>query len=161
MLRQTIQWVLFLATVNLSMNCFAAVMPIKGYREWKTDKILAATTQTNVTRALLVKAKTEGQKSNAETLDRELTQLQWNLDAAKDLSVTDYFVLYLSQQTAADRFQQAAPKLNTVEIAELMEAYANTLGRTSPIEAVSLRSSPTSSRHKLPVQATQSRDSLK
>ena len=148
---------------NHGMTSAQNVSAIKGFHDWKIDKIQIAQAQTNVARNLLLKAKSEGLKSNIDTLDREINQLQWNLDITKDLSVADYVVLYLSHLNQGDRFQQAAAKLGTPEVAELMEAYANSLGTSSnPADLVTLRTSPAASLQKLPVQATgHSREPIK
>ena len=47
---------------------------------------------------------------------------------AKDLTVADYFVLYLSQHPSDRRFQDAASKMSVSEVAELMESYAKAIG---------------------------------
>ena len=71
--------------------------------------------------------------------------------------MTDYFVLYLSQQTATDRFHQAAQKMNTKEVTELMEAYANTLD-TSPSDSIVQPVTPQAAiPAKLPIQAIQAK----
>jgi hypothetical protein len=149
---------LILIMMFFSVATSFASTSIKGYREWKVDKVQVALGQTASTRTLLQKAKAEGQKTNVDSLERQLTQLQWNLDVAKDLSVTDYFVLYLSQLSQSDRFQQAAQKLSSSEVAELMEAYANTLGSSTPAETVTRQISPAPILQRLPVQAGQGRD---
>ncbi len=161
----------FLASLIASLLTFVSLASahavplangIKGFREWKIDKIQIAQAQTNNTRNLLLKAKADGLKSNVETLEREINQLQWNLDITKDLSVADYVVLYLSHLNQSDRFQQAATKLSTAEVAELMEVCVNSLGTPTPADAVTLHSSPASSPRQLPTQATrQTREPLK
>lgn len=105
-----------------------AASDLKGYREWKSDKIQSVMNRINSTRNLVTKAKTENNNKNAQALERQLSQEQWNLEVAKDLSVTDYFVLYLTQQNQRDRFYRAATKLNPAEVAELMEAYSKAIG---------------------------------
>ena len=160
---------IFAITSLISLFSFASnhsvstVPGIKGFHDWKIEKIQVAQTQTTAARNLLLKAKADGLKSNVETLDREISQLQWNLDITKDLSVADYVVLYLSHLNQTDRFQQAAAKLSTSEVAELMEAYANSLGNSqTPAESVTLKVSPTANLRRLPIQATgQSREPLK
>ena len=47
---------------------------------------------------------------------------------AKDLSVTDYFVGYLTKmQDKKAAFNEVAGKLTAEEVAELMSAYANSV----------------------------------
>lgn len=112
---------------------------VKGFREWKSEKIQLAMQQALNIRNMILRTKSNGPSKNLEALERQLTQLNWNLEVSKELSVTDYFVLYLSQQPQKDRFKMAAGKLTTAEIADLMQAYAQSLN-SSPnpaTEAVS------------------------
>ncbi|HEY1079089.1 MAG TPA: hypothetical protein VGE46_03295, partial [Bdellovibrio sp.] len=53
---------------------------------------------------------------------------QYALELAKDLSVTDYFVGYLTKiQDKKSAFNEVAGKLSAEEVAELMTAYANSV----------------------------------
>lgn len=100
---------------------------IQSFREWKADKIKAVIQQTMVMRNTVLKTKTFGPAKSLPALEKQLSQLNFNLEVAQDLSVTDYFVLYLSQQPQTDRFKLAAAKLTTAEVADLMQAYAQSL----------------------------------
>jgi hypothetical protein len=131
---------------------------IKGFHEWKNEKIQSTTAQIGNLKLQIARSKAENNKKTAENLEKQIDQLKWNLDVVHDLSVADYFVLYLSQLTQPDRFTQAAAKLSTKEVAELMEAYADTLSNSSPAEVV-VRPGATPS--KLPVQAIQLKDQFK
>jgi hypothetical protein len=63
-----------------------------------------------------------------EKLEMELSQAQFNLDTVKDLSVNDYFSLYLlNQEDKKTAFTVVAAKLTPDEMAELMLAYDKTL----------------------------------
>ena len=132
----------------LGASSFFIGNQIKSYKEWKSEKVHAALTQTQTTRTQILKAKSEGKSSQAESLEKLEKQQQWNMEVANDLSVADYFVLYLSQQNQSDRFHEAAKKMTSSEVAELMEAYAATLAQGTPGE-------------KLPAQATQVGDQIK
>lgn len=153
---------LFILTL-LCLQTFASAAPvpaIKGFYEWKNEKIQAAGNQISLTRVQIQKAQVENNKKTAEGLEKQLDQLKWNMEVAQDLSVTDYFVLYLSQQTQSDRFTQAAARMTTKEVAELMQAYANTLG-SSPSEVVVRPSAVPSIPSKISIQAIQYRDQIK
>lgn len=115
---------------------------LKGYREWKSDKIQAVINRITSTKALVTIAKTEANVKNAQNFERQLAQEQWNLEVAKDLSVTDYFLLYLTQQNHRDRFYRAATKLNSAEVAELMEAYSKELGGSASESGPSVNIAP-------------------
>lgn len=121
---------LFLITSALwiSSLVFAAEAPaIKSFKEWKSEKINLALQQTLAMRNTILKSKALGTTKNTSALEKQLSQLNWNLEVAQDLSVTDYFVLYLSLQPQKDRFKMAASKLTTLEVADLMQAYAQSL----------------------------------
>ena len=63
-----------------------------------------------------------------EKLERQLREEQYGLELAKDLSVTDYFVGYLTKiQDKKSAFNEVAGKLSAEEVAELMTAYANSV----------------------------------
>ncbi|MEN0058582.1 MAG: hypothetical protein AAGB31_07090 [Bdellovibrio sp.] len=128
----------------------AAVLPeVKSYREWKTDQIQVAQAKISSLKAqienkkagrglaagtdpnLAKKASTEAVSSadmSVEKLERLLREEQYDLELAKDLSVTDYFVGYLTKiQDKKSAFQEVAGKLSPEEVAELMTAYANSV----------------------------------
>jgi hypothetical protein len=140
----------------LVVGAAQAFSAVKGYQEWKQEKVQVAMTQGIAVRAQLIKAAAENNRKQVEILERQLAQLNWNVEVARDLSVTDYFVLYLSQQPNADRFQQAAQKMSTKEVAELIEAYSNTLGTTAA-EAVVKPAPQAVIPGKLPIQAIQAK----
>jgi len=79
----------------------------KSFSEWKKDKIQAATDQ-------LTKARAPG---------KDVSQLEFNLDVAESLSVTDYLVLYISPQAGTSKYLEAASRLSPGETAKIMEAY--------------------------------------
>ncbi len=131
MAKKILQQILFFTVITLVLSQSPVwaldSSAIKSFREWKSEKIQLAVQQSLQMRNLILKTKTSGPSKNAEALERQMTQLNWNLEVSKDLSVTDYFVLYLSQQPQKDRFKLAAGKLTTAEIADLMQAYAQSL----------------------------------
>ncbi len=154
-----IMWLIQIA-VLVSFQAMAAIpsspQSIKGYHEWKSEKIQNTLNQISTLKAQITKAQADSNKKQIEAFENQLDQLKWNLEVSEDLSVTDYFVLYLSQQTANDRFQQAAQKISTKEVAELMEAYSNTLG-SSPADLVAKPAAQPRLPGKLPAQAIQGR----
>lgn len=136
----------FWVSIVFSMEVHADV---KSYREWKTEKVQAA--QGTV---LAVKAQIDARKQaravaqgtdpnmamgrgteavaaqdiSIEKLERVLREEQYDLEVAKDLSVTDYFVGYLTKvQDKKSAFNEVAGKLTAEEVAELMTAYANSV----------------------------------
>ena len=117
--------------------------PYKSFREWKNQRVQDAQSKILVIRTQIDSRKAArgtdpnlamGRKSieagepGVTLLERQLRQEQYDLDIAKDLSVTDYFVGYLTK--VADKksaIQDVASKLSPEEVAELMMAYANSV----------------------------------
>ncbi|UXR65649.1 hypothetical protein EZJ49_05210 [Bdellovibrio bacteriovorus] len=122
---------------------------VKSYREWKTERV-----QTAQNKVMTLKAQIDLKKSgrslangtdpnmlhrggleavstqdmSVEKLERELREEAYDLEVAKDLSVTDYFVGYLTKvQDKKTAFNEVAGKLSPEEVAELMTAYANSV----------------------------------
>ncbi|MFM6930243.1 MAG: hypothetical protein ACKOX6_17380 [Bdellovibrio sp.] len=127
------------------------VSRFKSYREWKTEKISVAQTKVSTLKAQLDARKqarmvAQGADPNLartartgveavpardisiEKIERQLQEEQYDLEIAKDLSVTDYFVGYLTKiQDKKSAFKEVAGKLSPEEVAELMTAYANSV----------------------------------
>jgi hypothetical protein len=59
--------------------------------------------------------------------DLKLSQAQLNYETAQELTINDYFALYISQLRGKESFVEAAKKLNPDEMAELMMAYSKSL----------------------------------
>lgn len=135
-----------------AMTAFAAntQAQVKSYREWKAEKVTEAQGKVTVVRAQidsrrshrigaqgvdpnLARSKsgieaTASQNISIDRLERILREEQYDLEVAKDLSVTDYFVGYLTKvQDKKSAFNEVAGKLTAEEVAELMTAYANSV----------------------------------
>ena len=113
---------MFSAVANLA---FGSVL---SFKEWKSEKVTLANNRVITQKSKVARLKLEGDLVTAQTLEKELDQDRWNLDIANELTVTDYFVLYLSKSAQPYRFQEAASKLSPTEMAEIMEGYAKALG---------------------------------
>ena len=127
---------------------------IQSYREWKTtqiqeaqSKIVSLKTQLeikkqeklmkrsvaqgrdpNLTMGRGTTEATAGADAQVERLERQLQQEMYDLDLAKDLTVSDYFAGYLTKmQDKKAAFSEVAGKLSPEEVAELMNAYANSV----------------------------------
>ena len=113
----------------------------KSFREWKSEKVHDALTRVTSTKTKIQLAKSKDPNLvrrkagleatsgvNSENLESQLQQDQSILEMAKDLSVTDYFVGYLTKiQDKKAAFNEVAGKLTSEEVAELMTAYANSV----------------------------------
>lgn len=123
------------------------------FKEWKDTHLQTSTKKVNRLRAQInlaktpkrihssqdpnLKLRTGGEAASTadatvERLSSELNNELENLEMAHDLTVTDYFVGYLTKvpnrQTA---FDEVAAKLTPQEVSELMGAYANSIvGKT-------------------------------
>lgn len=127
-----------LSTVAAPAN---EVAKTKSYREWKSEKVQNAIGRVTVTKTQIQVAKSKDpnlfhRKGGLEAkfpvditpLEDQLNADQSNLEMAKDLSVTDYFVGYLTKmQDKKAAFNEVAGKLTAEEVAELMSAYANSV----------------------------------
>lgn len=141
-----------LFAVGLLAPCFASSETVQSFREWKTEKIQSANRQLQVTRAavqnlrLKLTAQDQSKNMGLKALESQANQLEWNLEIAQELSVSDYLMLYLSGRKESSRYHKAASHLNTQEIAEVLEAY---------VKVVDARD--TDNLKKLPVQAIQAK----
>ena len=106
---------------------------LKSFLEWKNDKIHAASSQVENSKADLRAVKTraagaKGYASAVRSAEQQVTQERWNLEVAQDLTVTDYIVLYLAHQGSPGKFNEAASKLTPEQTAQVLEAYIRSMG---------------------------------
>ncbi|WII73892.1 hypothetical protein QJS83_08390 [Bdellovibrio sp. 22V] len=144
---------------SLTAFAFEAGAGVKSYREWKGEKVTFSQVRINSLKAQIdskkqVRQMAQGMDPNlahkshleavasqdisVEKLERELREELYDLEVAKDLSVTDYFVGYLTKvQDKKSAFNEVAGKLTPEEVAELMTAYANSVfgAQTSDLPA--------------------------
>lgn len=131
-----------------------AVVPVvapantKSYLEWKNSKISEIENRVKGLREKMVsqaavrptnnkdpnlanKSKTEaGLRADLQDqLDQELL----NLSISRDLSISDYFVGYLTKQPSLDSaIKDVSGRLTAEEVAELMEAFAHYFFQSRP-----------------------------
>ncbi|WP_041576745.1 hypothetical protein [Bdellovibrio bacteriovorus] len=144
-----IKYLPLVAFWSLTAFTMKAGAEVKSYREWKTERVQQAQvkvttlkTQIDARKGIrLAAAGTDpnmvhrggleavaSQDISVEKLERELREEIYDLEVAKDLSVTDYFVGYLTKvQDKKTAFNEVAGKLSPEEVAELMTAYANSV----------------------------------
>lgn len=138
----------------LAMTSFAASAKIKSFKEWKLERISEARNQSKEAKNQLKDISAEDPaliQNNSENkgIAEDSNQRQWSIEAAKELTVTDYLVLYLSNQSSTKKYKEAAHHLGSDEIAEIMEAYARSVNSDVSSTNSSKSSSP------LPIQADQ------
>lgn len=126
-------WSPFLFCSLISCFAFSAELSVLSFNDWKSNKVQAAQTQYSALESeYLAKKKQNSADSQLIKLYKELKDSKSNVNELSDLSVTDYFIGYLSQFKAKKlAFQSAVTKLGPTEVSELMEAYANSLLKTS------------------------------
>ncbi|MNJ93535.1 hypothetical protein D3C87_112170 [compost metagenome] len=138
------------STVRTHMAVPAAAAQFKSYREWKHEQVQDAQVKVIQLKNQLDQRKQArhvaqgtdpnmgmhkgsleahaGSDAGIERIERQLRQEQYDLEIAKDLSVTDYFVGYLTKvQDKKSAINEVAGKLSPEEVAELMTAYANSV----------------------------------
>ncbi len=126
-------WAPFLLCSLISCFAFSAELSVLSFNEWKSNKVQAAQSQySSLESEYLAKKKQNSADPQLIKLYQELKDSKSNVNELSDLSVTDYFIGYLSQfKSKKLAFQSAVTKLGPTEVSELMEAYANSLLKTS------------------------------
>lgn len=97
---------------------------IQNFQDWKKEKIQSVVNQSNTLRLQILEAQASKNSKLQQSLERQLQQIKWNLEVARELSIVDYLTLYLTLIPREDKFQLAARTLSPSEVAELMEAYS-------------------------------------
>lgn len=109
----------------------------KSYREWKTFMVDSATTRLQKTQKTIdVQRNDPNARSNSGmqaglnqqmmALQNQLEKEELQVSMANELTISDYFVGYITQQkNVPDTIKDVASKLSPEEVAELMAAYAD------------------------------------
>jgi len=108
-----------------------AAVNIESYQDWKNARIEEAQNQLERLQGKQEKGPSgkkelksaSGANGNLSTLDPKIRRAQENLDLARELTVNDYFLLYLRQFREREAFIEAAKKLTPEEVADLLLAY--------------------------------------
>jgi hypothetical protein len=120
-------------------NVSARNSRIKSYREWKHDLVMESQSKISLYRiqidALKPHSPQVGRNPSVDKLEKNHHEEAYALDIAKELTVTDYFVGYLTKvQNKKAAFQEVAGKLTPDEVAELITAYANSVLVTQSVD---------------------------
>jgi hypothetical protein len=122
--------------VGASAHAEISSVGVLGFQAWKAARVDDA-------KAALEKIQAEGPQApkadagkpkapqKVSRGDQKLQQAQLNLEIVQELTVNDYFVLYLNQFKDRSAFLEAARKLNSDEAADLMMAYQKHLAKDS------------------------------
>lgn len=123
--RLFIVMILSFGSAGFALAANTAVPSVQSFKEWKSAKVQPVLARVVSLKALAQASKTVNDKQRVLKL---LAQESWNLEITNDLSVNDYFVLYLApMENAPNRFKEAAARLNQSEVVELMESYSRNL----------------------------------
>ncbi len=115
----------------------------KSYREWKMMMVGEADSRLKMTRDALSAKTRFGLMSPTDiNLNSEIKNLlnqydkeKLQLSMAHDLTISDYFVGYLTKQKELDKaIKEVSSRLSAEEVAELMSAYANNFFSSTPTE---------------------------
>lgn len=115
-----------------NVNAAEVASKVKGYKDWKKEKLTAISD-----RIAALKIEAEKRRMAAGTnfnpsinqgLEKQIELLQNSLETTQDLTVTDYFVGYLNKQDdRQNALKEAAEKMSSEEIYELMKVYSDTV----------------------------------
>lgn len=150
---------LMFAALCIGQFAVAAAVPaapvpseVKSFREWKQSRIQEQEQRIQALKERLGPhrsfatddpnlVRTAGAEGGLQKeLQQQLTVEQESLAITRDLSISDYFVGYLTKQASLDSaIKQVSGRLTPEEVAELMSAYAQHFFRTRPS---SLKTSP-------------------
>lgn len=115
------------------------ISTVKSFKEWKNEKVQSAIKKVTITRAQIeykklnkqIFKKTEaglGKDIDIEKLETQLKTDMFSLEAAQLLGVQDYFAIYLTKlENKNEAFKEAAQKMNPDEVAELINAFADSM----------------------------------
>lgn len=124
---------------------------VLGFQAWKASRIDEAKTALEklTTEGGMDRPMPSGTPGNAARIDKrvepakpaqahrndpKLQQAELNVEVAQELTVNDYFVLYLNQFKDKEALLEAAKKLSPEEVAELMMAYRKNLNGAEQAE---------------------------
>ncbi len=117
-----------------------ATPQIKSYREWKLSMISESDLRVKNLKESLWKSRTSASSSTEAGLNPVIQNIQNKIDKeelqfslAQDLTITDYFVGYLTKQKSLNTaIKEVSGRLSAEEVAELMTAYADNFFASKP-----------------------------
>lgn len=130
----------FIAVICFCLYSFgqASASGVLSFKDWKDQKIKTAELAVQKSDQLFKKSQLiESGTVMRATFKSQLLHDRWSLEAAKDLSVSDYLVIYLSDKKEKTKFFEAAAQLSPADMAEVLEAYDSTLPKLTNQNALS------------------------
>ena len=117
----------------MTLPASSSTSTVLSFKEWKNDKSSVARNRYSKLETEYIAKKSANPKDTIlKSLYNDLKNSKSNVDEISELTVSDYFVGYLSRfKDQRKAFNVAAEKLDSSEVAELMTAYADSLLKTS------------------------------
>lgn len=112
-------------------NVRPALSGVTSFTEWKNQKIENAAARIRKLSSQLSDLRTVNPKSSAiATVQSDLQQEKWNLEAAQDLTLKDYLVLHLKPLESQGRLNEAAARMSPEEVKQLLAEYFHLVDRS-------------------------------
>lgn len=113
---------------------------VMGYQAWKQLQVEESKKGLEKLQALApgfskLSAGEIAKNPKLQRLDQRMRQTQLNLEVAQELSLNDYFLIYLSQFKSKDLLAEAAKHLTPEELGELLLAYQHNVLRADQVDA--------------------------
>ena len=107
---------------------------LMGFQEWKKLRILEATLALDEQKTAHVEQVSKNDQQNQvdavgapdPQISADQAQLRFNLEIAQNLTIHDYFAIYLKDKTRQE-MAQVISQLNPAEITELLGSYRDSL----------------------------------
>ena len=119
-----------LALLGAPGPVWAQPSAVKGFKEWKRAKVVQAQYRLRESQQTLQQARKTGLQGAARPslqLTDQVRSNEMELELAQDLTVSDYFVGYLTKLPQKNAYREAAKRLSDEEVADLMTAYASSV----------------------------------
>lgn len=123
-----------LALLGAPGPVWAQPSAVKGFKEWKRAKVVQAQYRLRESQQTLQQTLQQARKTGLQGASRPSLQLtdqvrsnEMELELAQDLTVSDYFVGYLTKLPQKNAYREAAKRLSDEEVADLMTAYASSV----------------------------------
>ena len=141
--------------VSISIAKQTPIGAAKSFKEWKNEKVQLAIKKVTITKAQIEYKKLNKQflqrSESVSTKDIETDKLEavlkndlYSLEVAQELSVTDYFAIYLTKQdNKVDAYKEAAQKMTADEVNQLIRAYADSMFPSNGSAPASVKPGPT------------------
>ncbi|MBC7420946.1 MAG: hypothetical protein H7328_09470 [Bdellovibrio sp.] len=142
-----------IAATTLAGPPAPALPTVKSYREWKASMVTEAEARLKTTREIILSKRRgaaskdpnlaagnsnleSGLNNDLQTMHSKFEKESLQLSMAHDLTISDYFVGYLTKQRELDKaIREVSSRLSAEEVAELMSAYANNFFSSKPTGA--------------------------